>query len=209
MVPESSRNGQQKLARAARRNIERERRAKSATLEDQAPAERRSPTYRVILRVIGWILGTPLALLCAIYSFWGPPWPTEPTFSPGFPSSGPPLDVPFIVRNTSALFGLPNMQVFCGIDNVETSIGSGVGTVSVTTGARTTLGRLTTASYTCPFSKVFTFPPGTTITKGSIQFWAEYDSRLPWAGRTRSFDESFTLDTSTNPPQWTPGKPIK
>jgi hypothetical protein len=162
------------------------------------------------LKTLEWMLGTPLALLGAVYAFWGPPWPTEPKFALTFPSSSFALDVPFNITNASALFSLRDLQIFCAIISIDTTAAiKHVAGLSVTTGRHSTLGPLATASYTCPFSEVIRLPPDTKITGGSIQFWTEYESRLPWRDRTRSMDESFTLNTKTNPPQWTEGNPLQ
>jgi hypothetical protein len=55
----------------------------------------------------------------AIYTFWGPPWPTEPSFDPGFPSFGLPLDVPFSVANKSAIFPISDLTILCGLEYFE------------------------------------------------------------------------------------------
>lgn len=69
--------------------------------------------HRRFLRIAEWTLGPPLALLGAIYTFWGPPWPTEPSFVPGAPSFGSPMDVSFSATNKSGLFSVPNLKVYC------------------------------------------------------------------------------------------------
>jgi hypothetical protein len=58
-----------------------------------------------------FIVGPLLAVVVAIYTFWGPPWPTEPSFDPGFPSFGLPLDVPFSVANKSAIFPISDLTI--------------------------------------------------------------------------------------------------
>src|SRR5580704_13621972 len=52
-------------------------------------------------------------LLIGVYGNWGPPWPTEPSFAPGVPASGSPLDVTFNGTNTSVLFPVPDLWVEC------------------------------------------------------------------------------------------------
>lgn len=203
------------LNRAARRNAARQRRSKLTTQSQDAPAKPSERVHRRLWPVAKLIVGFCVAgigTIGSVYGLVGPPWPTNPIFAPVFPSAGFALDVPFVISNKSALFALQNMQIFCGIEDVELSPPSalrGFRGLSVTTGGKSTLDALASASYTCPFSTLFKLPPGTALTAGSIQFWTEYDSRWPWGGRVRSIDESFTLNTKTSPPQWTPGKPLK
>ena len=75
---------------------------------------------RIALKWARWfgsfIVGPLLAVVVAIYTFWGPPWPTEPWFDPGFPSFGLPLDVPFSVANKSAIFPISDLTILCGLE---------------------------------------------------------------------------------------------
>jgi hypothetical protein len=45
-----------------------------------------------------------LSLSANVVQIWGEPWPTDPIFLAGPLSFGSSLDIPFVVRNPSALF---------------------------------------------------------------------------------------------------------
>src|SRR5262245_39455893 len=69
-------------------------------------------------RIGAFVVGPVLTILVAIWtlSVWGPPWPTEPSFDPGFPTLSSPLDVPFSVANKSAISAINDLNVECGIE---------------------------------------------------------------------------------------------
>lgn len=167
------------------------------------------PKFRQLLKIMGLIFGSPVALLSLIYAIAGPPWPTEPIFSPGFPSSGFPLDAPFIVTNKSVLFRISNLGIKCHLisarmDNIN------VTNVVVSTNIKNRLNVHETRPYTCPFRSFFPIANiNGRFSEAEINFTSEYDSPWPWVGRTHSFSSLFSLDQNTNPPQWVQGLPMQ
>jgi hypothetical protein len=67
----------------------------------------------------GDAMGSPWSILrverrpVGPFGNWGPPWPTTPSFAPGLPASGSPLDVTFNATNASVLFPVPDLFVEC------------------------------------------------------------------------------------------------
>jgi hypothetical protein len=171
--------------------------------------ETKPPKRRRILRIVEWTLGAPLAVVAAIYTFLGPPWPTTPVFSPGFPSSGFAFDVPFTIANKSVLFPLKHLQISCGMVDIRLSNGLAITGIDVTaSGAEgSSLGPSTSASYTCPLKRLI--GSGVTIQAAAIDFTTKYDSRWPFMSRSESRTDPFTLNTETTPPQWTSGTPLR
>ena len=51
--------------------------------------------------------------------FGGPPWPTEPVYSPGPPSSDSPFGIPFDVANKSGVLWIKNIAIKCLIVDVK------------------------------------------------------------------------------------------
>jgi hypothetical protein len=176
----------------------------------QPPEKRKISWPRFGGKFIGWILGTPLAVLVAIYTFWGPPWPTAPTFDPGFPSFGSPLDVPFNVTNKSAIFSITDLTILCG---VEDFLGTGnirlnnVGASEAVKGQA--LRPLETKSYVCPLKKLILISPEPKIEKATIGFVSTYRSPWPLGGTSKSISDRFTLNATTVPPQWMRGTPLQ
>ena len=79
-------------------------------------AEPPVPTHRrlwMAAQATAGFLVVLTGLLIGVYGNWGPPWPTEPSFAPGVPASGSPLDVTFNGTNTSVLFPVPGLFVNC------------------------------------------------------------------------------------------------
>src|ERR1700730_11535207 len=106
--------------------------------------------YRRFLKIMGLIFGSPVALLSLIYAVLGPPWPTEPIFAAAFPSSGFPLDAPFIVTNKSVLFRISSLEIKCHlvsarIDHIKMT------NLMVSTYIKNKLNVHETRPYTCPF----------------------------------------------------------
>jgi hypothetical protein len=174
-------------------------------------SEKKPPKYRRFLRIAEWVLGPILAVVAAVYTFWGPPWPMVPVFSPGFPSAGFALNVPFTITNRSALFPLKHMQILCGIYNVELSNKLIVQGFAITASGSegSTLEPLASASYTCAFTKAIGLPKEVSVIAATINFITKYDSRWPFGHRSESESDQFTLNTQTTPPQWTAGKPLR
>src|SRR6266700_793453 len=92
----------------------------------QTPEEPRKPTHQRFLTLLKLLVGTPLAVLGATYTFFGPPWPTFPVFEPGSPSSGPAFDAPFQLKNRSIWFSVTNLNVSCRIQGrADSKVGPG------------------------------------------------------------------------------------
>jgi hypothetical protein len=191
----------------------------SATPEAQIPAKSKTPIHRRLPRALNWTLGgAPIAVLGFVLAVWGPPWPVPPSFSPGPPSSGSAFDIPFQVENKSALFGFNNLKITCIVDSAFAKSHEGPG--SVTFGpdlgfavqGSNQLERLSSGPYICPVRR--TIRMGTedaadmALQRAQIRFESEYDSRLLW-GRSRAEDGPFTLITTTIPPHWERGVPLK
>jgi len=68
---------------------------------------------RMAAKVAAGFLAVLIGLLSGVYGNWGPPWPTTPSFAPGLPASGSPLDVTFNATNASVLFPVPDLFVEC------------------------------------------------------------------------------------------------
>jgi hypothetical protein len=162
---------------------------------------------------------TLLAIFLFVWTFLGPPWPTEPTFLPGAPSFGSSLDVPFSVSNRSALFSLTNLTIQCEILKLDTRGPTGAairarGNMNVAgSGVKNVLKPLDVGSYTCPLRGVFDVDHKDAvepdrIVAAEIAFKAEYNSQLFW-GRSRSESISFRLNTTTVPAQWTQGQSLR
>ena len=82
-------------------------------------------------RAIKWTIGaaiTLFGLVAGVVGIWGPPWPVDPEIHPHDTVDGSSLVLPFIVKDRSALFDMPNVTFRCGIDLVyaEDSIGQKV-----------------------------------------------------------------------------------
>jgi hypothetical protein len=155
-----------------------------------------------------------LAVVVAVYTFWGPPRPTEPSFDLGFPSLGSPLDVPFSVANKSALFAINDLTIECGMEYFQGKNRLGGPTILREVGSSLivkgqTLRALETRSYVCPLKKFIRIVPEPQIEKATIGFVSTYNSRWPWAGTSKSISDRFTLNATTIPPQWTRGAPLQ
>jgi|HubBroStandDraft_5_1064220.scaffolds.fasta_scaffold53754_2 hypothetical protein len=171
------------------------------------------------LHIAEFAFGTLLALFLFVWTFVGPPWPTDPIFLPGSPSFGSSLDVPFSVSNKSALFSLSNLSIQCEILKLDSKGPTGAAiyakgaTFVAVSGAKNTLKPLDVGSYTCPARGIFAVDHKDAIEPdrvlaAQIAFKAGYDSRLLW-GRSTSTSGIFTLNTATVPPQWTQGESLR
>ena len=144
-----------------------------------------------------FIVGPVLAVVVAIYTFWGPPWPTAPTFDPGFPSFGSPLDVPFNVTNKSAFFPINDLNIICGLSEFQGKGGirlNDVGTSKIVN--RQMLLPLETRPYVCPLKLFIHNSPQPQIEKATIGFVTTYHSWWPWGGQSKSVSEIFTLNAT-------------
>ncbi len=172
-------------------------------------AKERAPWRR---RAIKFIVGTAIVgtigFVASVYQIaGGPPWPVAPTFVPGFPSSGNAFDVPFSVTNKSALFSLDHLKITCRLENVSTDTNVKIAQLPITASdGEASLRPLQSASYGCPFPNMFKFPEGSKLTAATIIFITNYDTL--WV-HTQSESDPFSLNTKTNPPQWTTGKTIQ
>ena len=166
-------------------------------------------TLRWAVKIGGVLVGPVLAVIVAIYTFWGPPWPTAPTFDPGFPSLGSPLDVPFNVTNKSAIFPIYDLTIFCAAEDITMGGAihlDNVGASEIANGQ--TLQPLESRSYVCALKKFIRIQPEPKIEKATIGFLSTY-KRWPWGGMSKSISDRFTLNATTAPPQWTRGIPLR
>ncbi len=150
-----------------------------------------------------------LSIAANVVEIWGPPWPTKPTFSPGFPSSGFPLDVPFIVTNKSGFFPIKNLRLECHVLKLITERNILFEHISFGDfGGRGRLEPTEPRPYVCRFSQFIRIGSNDHITAATIGFVSEYDTPWPWGSRVLTASNVFTLNTKTNPPQWMPGVPL-
>ena len=142
-----------------------------------------------------------------VVGIWGPVWPTPPKFSPGLASAGRPLAVPFRVTNESAFFPINDLGIDCELLRVRSQKNVLFQNYTVTIEATDTIRPGETRSHSCPFHKLIDLV-NDEIVEAQIEFVASYESWLPWVGRTTSQSGIFTLNTDTEPPQWTHGRPL-
>ena len=160
-----------------------------------------------------------IGLLIGVYANWGPPWPTEPSFAPGVPASGSPLDVTFSGTNTSVLFPLPELFVNCEMVCLRTSdsrppLALGLRHVYVLARGITHLAPGQTMPFRCPLRGQFGL--GRTgesdadvagrITNAQIVLHSDYFNPWTlWLSRHQAVSDRFSLNTKTVPPQWVQG----
>lgn len=209
----------------------RRRRRKTSSGTKQAAVSYRSktqpvppakPQSRRLWRYAGgkafWFINAMIGLVSGMMSIWGPIWPTEPAFSPGEPSFGQPLDIPFSVTNTSALFNIGNLKIGCVLIDVRISDQSGANAyiegTTVSVDAISSLTPRETRSYTCPFQttlyphlRPFGVSSEHKVIYARIVFDSQYD-RIYGLLEATARSDIFTLDTKTIPPQWTHGAPM-
>jgi hypothetical protein len=123
------------------------------------------------------LFGT-IGFVATLSSIFGPVWPTTPLFSPGAPSFGHPLDVPFTVSNTSTLFDVYALKINCTIVNVIVSTNRFDGN-TVSFSAVHILRAGEKRPYTCPFHPSFSVAepwgsPENKVLEATIQFNIEY-----------------------------------
>ena len=226
------------MPRSRGRKYKRKDRARSEVPPSSAVSAARSPKlsflenirdrwwFRALRRSFGVVV-LILGVIASIYGIWGPVWPTAPEFSPGAPSSSLALDVPFNVANKSSLFAIGNLTIKCHVIFARLTVSHKI-LRNVTIGiesrpydpkqplARNNIKPGGISSYVCPitggpiagFGPTPEFPDDKLET-ATIEFFSEYDSRLPWGARVQASSEVFTLNPATNPPQWTRGVPLR
>jgi hypothetical protein len=176
------------------------------------PSAKTTVSVQQRLRLISrWLLGTAIATIGfvgSIVGIWGPVWPTDPSFLPGLPSSGSPLDVPFTVTNKSALFRADQLEISCGLHAIKTRGGSSFVGFSIGASGSNALQAGESRPYTCPFSQVFQLRDDQ-ISEAKIEFWGRYASVVPRRDGQTFSSGVFTLNSHTVPPQWTMGEPLK
>jgi hypothetical protein len=79
--------------------------------------------------------------------------------------------------------------------------------ISALTNVTNTLGAGETAPYTCALREMVSRP--NVVGDATIQFLSKYDAPWPLWGQWKSTSPVFTLDITTNPPQWVQGRPLK
>ncbi|WP_205680485.1 hypothetical protein [Bradyrhizobium sp. LVM 105] len=180
-----------------------------------------------LAKVIGLILA-PIATLATVLGHIigiGPLWPTSPSFTPGPPSYGAAMDIPFTIENNSALFGISNLTITCVISasfvgspegsppqiNIGVRASGMPAALSSTVGAAMS-GRMKSGSYICPLRDNRIGFGGANaadrIKSAQVSFRAEYDARIPWGSRVASDEGPFTLVT-TVPQYWVKGALLK
>ena len=181
------------------------------------------PTHRrlwMAAQVTAGFLVLLTGLLIGVYGNWGPPWPTEPSFAPGVPASGSPLDVTFNGTNTSVLFPVPGLFVNCEMvclrasDSSWQPLKSGLRHVYVLAIGISHLAPRQTMPFRCPLRAQFGLSrPGESdsdafnrITNAQIilhsyyfNFWTVFLSRH------EAVSGRFSLNTKAVPPQWVQG----
>jgi len=186
-------------------------------------AEPPVPTHRrlwMAAQVTAGFLVLLTGLLIGVYGNWGPPWPTEPSFAPGVPASGSPLDVTFNGTNTSVLFPVPGLFVNCEMvclrasDSSWQPLKSGLRHVYVLAIGISHLAPRQTMPFRCPLRAQFGLSrPGESdagafnrIANAQIilhsyyfNFWTVFLSRH------EAVSGRFSLNTKAVPPQWVQG----
>lgn len=180
---------------------------------------------RRIAQVVGGIVGAIVAVITFIRTV-GPPWPTSPSFTPGAPSYGAAIDIPFTIENKSALFSINNLTIVCvvrvsfvGSPNGSPPQLNGVGVrasglpASLASSLKSMeSGQMSSGSYRCPLRDTKVAFAGQNaadqIKSAQVSFHTEYDAALPWRSRVTSDDGPFTLVT-TVPQYWVKGLMLK
>jgi hypothetical protein len=129
------------------------------------------------------------------------------------------MDVPFVVSNNSAWFGLSNLTIKCRFMNLlaEGPTGArmeqapGVFSTIAARGVNHYLAPLASAAFTCPFRDIGMLDfvdAADQIKRVSIAFAPEYDSPF-FLGRMTSISDTFSLNITSTPRRWVPGEPLK
>ena len=179
----------------------------------QMPAHHR---LWLVAKVLVSFFVAVIGLAASVYAIWGPPWPTNPSFSLGPPSSGAAFDVPFQVENKSVLFGFSNLKISCKIAGfAKSQLGPGFikfGENSLFSARGTNnLPSLSSGPYTCPIrgtAKIGERDAVDLMQSAQVSFISEYDTRIFW-GISHAEDGPYTWITTTVPPRWERGRPLK
>jgi hypothetical protein len=175
---------------------------------------------RMAAKVAAGFLAVLIGLLSGVYGNWGPPWPTAPSFAPGVPASGSPLDVTFNGTNTSVLFPVPDLFVNCEMvclrasDSSRQPLASGLRHVYVLARGTSHLAPGQTMPFRCPLRGQFGLSrPGESdadafnrITNAQIVLHSDYfNFWTVFLSRHEAVSGRFSLNTKTVPPQWVQG----
>jgi hypothetical protein len=156
--------------------------------------------------IIG-VAATIFGVIGGIDYFFGRPWPTDPIFSPGFPSAGSPFLVPFTVTNKS-MFPISDLVITCRLNYAKTN-GADFARDSFQISGEQHLAGGQSRPNICPF---YAFIGGTGVehvSAAQIAFTSEYKSSWPWAReKIAATSDVFTLNNSSTPPQWMQGEPL-
>ncbi|MFZ5780336.1 MAG: hypothetical protein ACOY4R_09090 [Pseudomonadota bacterium] len=133
-----------------------------------------------------------------------------PSYASGEISAGSPFDVTFRIHNTSELFPLANLEIYCVLAYVRASSFQPaiVAAANVALpGDGRGLAPGASGSFTCPFRaavKDLTEDDPGVAQRAEIYFRSRYD--LPFLEVFRLTDNStpFTVNTRLLPPRWTP-----
>ena len=170
-------------------------------------------------QVTAGLLVVLIGLLVGVYANWGPPWPAEPSFAPGVPASGSPLDVTFNGTNPSVLFSVPYLFVNCEMVCLRASdspppLALGLRHVYVLARGTAHLAPGQTMPLRCPLRGQFGLSrPGESdadafnrITNAQIVLHSDYFNFWTlWLSRHQAVSDRFSLNTKTVPPQWVQG----
>jgi hypothetical protein len=158
--------------------------------------------------------------MSGVYVNWGPPRPTAPSFVPGLPASGSPLDATFNGTNASVLFPVPELFVNCEMvclrasDSSWPPLQSGLRHVYVLAMGTSHLAPGQTMPFRCPLRGQYRLSrPGESdadafhrITNAQIVLHSNYFNPWTlWLSRHQAVSGRFSLNTKTVPPQWVQG----
>ena len=175
--------------------------------------------YRFTKWLVLTVIIGGICLVASIYQlFGGPPWPTEPTFTPQAPSAASPFNNPFDVANKSGLADIRDLRIKCRMVFVRAS------RLTVTRffpgklifdarGTNPVLEAGSTRQFTCPFGEYlegigFGASALDYASEARIALFAEYSQPRWWppaifSPKRTTVEVFFTLDTKTTPPRWT------
>jgi hypothetical protein len=178
-------------------------------VKPQAHATERSHSkmaWRWARATCGFALGAG-GFALGVFNFWGPPWPTAPVVVPGAITTGFALHAPFLVSNESVLFAVRKLSIICSASEITNAVGGGVEGIAIQVHSLNYLAPEQTGPYTCPFNQ--TLSDQSPIVRARIAFVLKYDSPWPWQSRRVIETDDFILNTSTTPPHWMTGTPLR
>ena len=164
----------------------------------------------VIGKLIAWTLAA-VGALASIAAFIGPYWPTSPDISPGYPSTGSPMDVPFSLGNRSSVFAITGIKIMCYLDDIEITGNNHFSKFSIAvSGQENIIEPNSSRPYICPFNQIFILPLDKQVINAKISLIISYNNRVfwPWKVPTAPQSTDLTLDEKTKPSQWTLGRPL-